>query len=124
MFCETRWVGKQNTLVNFDEMFQAITGCLETISSAPSWDAKASTDAYGLLKRVTDHTFIVYFQVVIHIFGYVKGLSVKLQGSKLDVIHGYKTINHVKSALKDARSFDEEWAVSYTHLTLPTNREV
>jgi len=73
------------------------------------WDAKASTDAYGLLKRVTDHTFIVCFQVFIHIFGYVKGLSVKLQGSELDVIHGYKMINHVKSALKDARSSDEEW---------------
>ena len=29
LFCETRWVEKQNTLVNFDEMFQAITGCLE-----------------------------------------------------------------------------------------------
>jgi len=36
LFCETRWVEKQNNLVIFDEMFQAITGCLKTISSAPS----------------------------------------------------------------------------------------
>jgi len=83
-------------------MFEPIIDCLETI--ARSWDAKASTDAYGLLKRVTDHTFILCFQCVLHIFGYVKGLSVKLQGSELDIIHGYEMINRVKSVLKDARS--------------------
>ena len=121
MFCQTRWVEKQNILVNFDDMFEPIIGCFETIASAPSWDAKVSTEAYGLLKKVTDHTFVVCFQVVLHIFGYIKGLSIKLQGSELDILHGYEMINQVKSVLKDARS-DEEWEHVFEKATKMTEK--
>jgi len=110
MFCQ-KHIGLRSkcTPMNFDDMFEPITDCLQTISSAPFWDAKTSTDAYCMLKRVTDHTFIVCFQVILHMFGYIKGLSMKLQGSSLDIIQGYEMISQVKSMLKDARPSDEDW---------------
>ena len=61
------------------------------------------TAAYGLMKSITDHVFIVAFHVVRHFFGYIKGLSTKLQGSALDVIQGYEMVSSVTEVLKSAR---------------------
>ncbi|WAR05158.1 hypothetical protein MAR_020527 [Mya arenaria] len=54
------------------------------------WDTKATTDAYGLLKRITDSGFIMCFHTVLHMFGYESGLSSKLQGSTLGIIERIK----------------------------------
>ena len=63
-------------------MYEPLLNCLEAISCLEShWDAKAVTDAYGLMKHITDSTFIACIQTVNHFFGYTKGLSCKLQGS-------------------------------------------
>ena len=55
-------------------MYEPLLNCLEAISCLESdWDAKAVTDAYGLMKRITDSNFIACFQAVYHFFGYTKG---------------------------------------------------
>lgn len=64
--------------------------------------------------------FIVCYQVVHHSFGYVKGLSRKLQGSALDVLQGYNMTGNVKMALNDARTSDAEYDVVYTKTTRVT----
>ena len=93
LFCETRWTEKHTTLSNVEEMYLPILACLDAIASVEgNWDSKTSTAAYGLLKSVTDHVFILAFQVVLHFFRYIKGLSTKLQGSTLDVIQGYDMV--------------------------------
>ena len=115
LFCETRWTEKHSTLNVFDEMYEAIIICLEAISiTETNWDTKAVTDAYGLLKRIKDPMFIVCFQVVHHFFGYIKGLSKKLQGSALDVLQGYIMTENVKLALVDARTSDTEYDAVYS----------
>ena len=58
--------------------------------------------------------FIVCFQVVHHFFGYIKGLSKKLQGSALDVLQGYIMTENVKLALVDARTSDTEYDAVYS----------
>ena len=75
-----------------------------------NWDSKISTAAYGLMKSITDHVFVVAFQVVRHFFRYIKGLSTKLQGSTLDVIQGYDMVTNVTEVLNSARVDDKEWA--------------
>ena len=118
LFCETRWTEKHSTLNVFDEMYEAIIICLEAISiTETNWDTKAVTDAYGLLKRIKDPMFIVCFQVVHHFFGYIKGLSKKLQGSALDVLQGYIMTKNVKLALVDARTSDTEYDAVYSKAT-------
>jgi hypothetical protein len=110
IFCETRWIEKHTTLSNFMELYEPIVACLDAIGSIEAdWDSKTSTAAYGLLKSITDHAFIVSFHIVRHFFGYVKGLSAKLQGSTLDVIQGYEMVTSVRAALNNARQDDSEW---------------
>ena len=73
-------------------MYESIVSCLEAIISNEGhhWDRKAIIDANGLLTKITDSTFIVSFQTELHnVFGYVKGLSSKLQGSSLDIVEAY-----------------------------------
>ena len=94
-----------------EEMYAPILACLDVIASIErNWDSKTSTAAYGLMKSITDHVFIVAFQVVRHFFGYIKGLSTKLQGSTLDVIQGYEMVSSVIEVLKSARVCENEWA--------------
>ena len=68
MSCETKWVKKHTyTIQDFYIMYEPLFNCLEAISCLEShWDAKAVTDAYGLMKRITDPTFIACFQTVNH----------------------------------------------------------
>ena len=67
------------------------------------------SEAYGLLKRITDPTFIIAFQTVLYFFGFTKGLSEKLQGSSLDVVEGYYMIAPKRSSLSSLRkNVDEE----------------
>ncbi|XP_052804678.1 52 kDa repressor of the inhibitor of the protein kinase-like [Mya arenaria] len=107
VFCETRWVEKQTTLRDFSSMYEPIVECLEAIGQLESgWDTKAVTDAYGLLKKITDSTFIVCFQTVLHMFGYVIGISSKLQGTSLDIIQAYEMVTHVKTSVSEARNAD------------------
>lgn len=106
IFCETRWVEKFTTLHVFDEIYEPLLCCLEAIGLERGWDSKAVTESNWMLKRMTDPTFIVCFQSVLHFYGYFSGLSKKLQGSSLDGLQGYKMVELVKDTLLSARSND------------------
>ena len=69
------------------------------------------------MKSITDHVFVVAFQVVRHFFRYIKGLSTKLQGSTLDVIQGYDMVTNVTEVLNSARVDDKEWAEVFQRAT-------
>ena len=115
VFCETRWTEKHTTLESFTVMYEAIVSCLEAISSNEGhrWDRKAIIDANGLLTKITDSTFIVSFQTVHNFFGYVKGLSSKLQGPSLDIVEGYKMIDSVKAVIESTREDETEFDALY-----------
>ncbi len=109
-FCETRWVEKQTTLQDFNDMYEPLLLCLEAIGLVESgWDSKTVCDAYGIMKRITDSTFIASFQIALHMFGYFKGLTTKLQGSTLDIIQGYEMVDNVKSLMSTIRTEESEY---------------
>lgn len=110
VFCQTRWVEKHTTLQALHDMYEPLLICLEAIGSKErGWDRKAVVDAYGLLKRVTDPLFIVCFQTVNNFFGYMTGLSRKLQGSTLDVLQGYRMVKDVKAVISATRNDENEF---------------
>ena len=91
-------------------MYEPLLVCLEAIGSLePGWDSKSVTEAYGLLKRITDSQFIACLQTVLHFFGYTKGLSTKLQGSALDVVEGYEMVELLKTVLSNSRHDEAEY---------------
>jgi len=107
VFCETRWVEKLTTLRDFSTMYSPILDCLEAISQVErNWDTKTISDAHGLLTKITESTFIVCFQTVLHMFGYVTGITRKLQGTTMDIIKAFDLVNDVKSSVKEAREND------------------
>ncbi|CAG2254819.1 unnamed protein product [Mytilus edulis] len=119
VFCETRWCEKITTLGSFSTMYEPMISCLEEISSnvGRTWDKKAVIDAKGLLTKITDSTFIVSFQTVHNFFGYVTGLSRKLQGSTLDIVEGYKMIDTVKALVKSTRDDETEFDTVFEKAT-------
>ena len=58
---------------------------------------------------MTDPTYIVCFQSVLHLYGYFSRLVQKLQCSSLDVLKGYKMVELVKDTLSSARSNDAQY---------------
>ena len=76
LFCETRWVEKHSTIQDLSVMYEPLLVSLEAIGSLePGWDSKSVTEAYGLLKRITDSQFIACLPNVLHFFGYTQGIE-------------------------------------------------
>ena len=77
---------------DFDLLYKPLLSCLDAKGSLePNWDAKKKLiDAYGLMKLITDSTFIACFQTILH---YLRGISSMLQGSTLDVLDGHQMVH-------------------------------
>ena len=91
-------------------MYEPLLTSLDAIAcTKQGWDTKTVGEAYGLMKRITDSTFIACFQTVQHFFGYTKGLSCKLQGAALDIVKGYEMVTNVTSVLMHARQNEQEY---------------
>lgn len=103
--CETRWVERHTSLQDFAVLYPAILDCLEDISSNMhgSWNSKSVTEATGLYHTIAADSFIAAFQTALFFTGYLKALSLLLQGSSLDVIVAYEEVDLVKGTLKEIR---------------------
>ncbi|XP_035660282.1 52 kDa repressor of the inhibitor of the protein kinase-like [Branchiostoma floridae] len=112
--CETRWVEKHTCLEDFHELHEPLTDCLEAITSEEGWDAKARTEAGGLLSQLKRPAFLCAFECALYIFGYTKSLSTLLQGSTMDIIKAYEQVDLVRKELRSIRErADEEFHQVY-----------
>jgi len=89
--------------------------CLTTISTRRkgTWDAKSVTEANGLMTQLTSTTWMVPFCVNLHFSGYLRSLSLLLQGPTLNIIKAHEKINLVKTELKQILA----WPPSFALLT-------
>jgi hypothetical protein len=124
----TRWVERHTALHDFIKIYEAVIFCLEVVSGhspVPSteqqsdagishpeaickFDSKSVTDASGLLHALTSDSFIVSLHSNAFTSGYLKGLSVLLQGSHLDVIEAYCSISSTAELLQEKREMADE----------------
>ena len=104
--CQTRWVERHTSMLDFDSMYHGITDCLQEIAAnrEMNWDGKAVTEAQGLLHNIRSSGFIACFKVNHHMFGYTKPLSCLLQGTAMDVITAYNEIKTIKKVYSDMRA--------------------
>lgn len=114
IFCKTRWVEKFTTLDTFFHLYDPIIQSLEAIAHREiGWTTKAMTEANGLLMRITSSLFIASFITAFYFFGYLKGLSVKLQGNSINILSAYDMVDTVKSTLHrlrgDDKTFTDMW---------------
>ncbi|WAQ94737.1 LOW QUALITY PROTEIN: P52K-like protein [Mya arenaria] len=101
----TRWVEKHTCLDDFEQMYEALILCLDAIATQERrWDSNTVVEANGVLKKITDSSFIMCFTTVHYYFGYFSGLSKKLQGSSTDIIQAYDLVENVKELVDQARN--------------------
>ena len=117
----TRWVERHTAIFDFIiTIHEAVIYCLEVISGQPpppsadyqleagisnseelsKFDAKSVTEGNGLLRALASDSFIVALQCNAFASRYLKGLSVLLQGSHLDIIKAYSQIANVVDLLR------------------------
>ena len=56
--------------------------------------------------KITESNFIMCFQTVLHMIGYVPGLCSKLQDCSLDIVEAYDMVTNVREAVSGARGED------------------
>ncbi|XP_078585777.1 52 kDa repressor of the inhibitor of the protein kinase-like [Branchiostoma floridae x Branchiostoma japonicum] len=106
--CETRWVEKHTCLEDFLELHEPLLDCLESIASEAGWDAKARTEAGGLLSQLNKPAFLCAFRSTLFVFGFTKSLSCNLQGSTMDVITAHGQVDRVLQEMRKVREKAEE----------------
>lgn len=117
--CETRWVERHTAFSDFEDLYQPLLLCLETISTnqgGRTWDAKSKTEANGLLHQIKSPTFIAAFQTASYLFGFTKSISQSLQGNSMDVVDAYKHISIVRDQLMSIRQSKQSFGKVYTKM--------
>ena len=101
--CKTRWVAQIEAFEVFRDMLPALVCTLEVISTAHGWSAGSSKKkASALLISITQFLFLMSLEVTWAGLGFIKGLTISLQGQK-DICCAYNEIVTVKEALSEVR---------------------
>lgn len=123
--CETRWVERHTTLQNISHIYEAIVHCLTAITSRNTdcnWDTKSVTEASGLLMHITNSKWIVAINVYLHFSGYLRTLSVLLQGPTEDILSAFQKVSVVTNELKSIReSCDEAFCYVWENVNKMAN---
>ena len=78
LLCETRWVEKNTSLEEFEQMYEGVLECLSKICDAQSrapWDSKTVTEATGLSSSISTPGFLCAFACKRYLFGFTKECS-------------------------------------------------
>ena len=81
--CRTRWIARHDALDNY----AVATDVFEDIRHSPRgiWNADTIGDASSLLCCITTFEFLMAFTVIYKVLAVVRGLSVSLQETALDI---------------------------------------
>ena len=93
---------KNIVLKDFQKMYESLLQCLESITSTDGWDGNSVIQASGVLKSITNSTFIAVFHTIEYFFGFTHSLSWTLQGSECDILTTFQIIGSVKQVLQNS----------------------
>lgn len=100
-FCNTRWVEKYETILEFQTNFKLIIATLEEITN---WrDITSSSKANMLLKSLLSIDFVISLNSMVHFFSLSLPLSKLLQKETMDLHTASDMIQSMLSALKSQR---------------------
>ena len=102
--CKTRWVARIEAFEVFRYMLPALVSTLEVINTANGRSAESSMKASALLISITQFKFLMSLGVTWAGLGFIKGLTISLQGQSKDICCAYNEIVTVKKALSEVRS--------------------
>ena len=117
--CRTRWVERHDSLENFNQFYTVLVSIFENISTGRfGWSSDTITDAFALLSAITIPQFIMAFVVAWKDLSMVKGLSIGLQSSSIDIIKTHQQIELTKKAVTKAREEVDELHTQWFFLAI------
>ena len=102
--CKTRWIQRHDALENFDQVFATLIVVFEDIKdSSTGWNRETVTDATTLLHCISQFEFVMALTTMFKVMSIVKGFSVKLQSSSMDISKAYKDVDRTCQRLQHFR---------------------
>ena len=118
--CFMKHDGREKNMVHedFQKTSEQLLQYLEIITSTDGLDGNSVIQASGLLKSITNSTFIAAFHTIKYFFGFTYRLSLTLQGFECDILKAIQIIGSVKQVLQNVRSnIDETFSSVYVSMT-------
>ncbi len=101
--CKTRWVARMESFQVFIKLLPSVVTTLELVNTGQDWNPESTTKAATLLTTITQFEFIMALVLAHACFGFVKGLTVSLQGRSQDICSAYFEVDSVHTALYEVR---------------------
>ena len=99
--CKTWWVARIESFEVFRDILPTL---VSTISTAHGWSTESSKKASALLTPITQFQFLMSLKVTWAGLGFIKGLTISLQGQSKDTCCAYNEFVSVKETLSEVRS--------------------
>ncbi len=74
----------------------------EDFTSA-TWDPESKIKANSFFLSITEFEFIIVFLIIYQFLSHLAGITVKLQGTEVDIMEAYNQIDDIKSYYKTIR---------------------
>ncbi len=71
--------------------------------ASATWDPESKIKANSLLLSITEFEFIIVFLIIYQFLSHLAGITVKLQGTEVDIMEAYNQIDDIKSCYKTIR---------------------
>jgi len=103
--CKTHWIQGIDSLEVFLELYEAIIATLETIkaNAERSWNADSTKKVVSHYHVITNFDFLVTLTVCQAVLAFVKGLTVKMQGTSSDILGVFSDTRDVVKTLSSVR---------------------
>ena len=125
--CRTRWVERHDALEVFVDLYPVIVQALDDIARGEdfvTWNRDTVNDANGLLSAIERFSFLLTLIVVFSVLSYIKGLTLLLQQSSLDIVQGIQLVQEVQEQLKELREQIDDWHKIWFQLAVDMAEEV
>ena len=115
--CRTRWVYRHEALENFSQLYETLVDLLQDIkSSREGWNRDTVTDAAALLNAIIQFQFLMAFVVMWKGLTILKGLSISLQSSSIDICKAYRDVSNTKASVQCVREKIEDFHTQWFDL--------
>ncbi|KAK9967816.1 hypothetical protein ABG768_002182 [Culter alburnus] len=104
---DQRWTGHLATVAVIVSSFEDITSVLEHVSSARTYGAEVRMEAVGLLREVSDESFIFICHFIHKVLLLLNPANIILQGEDTDLLTGMKLVSSAAECVRNLRSEDE-----------------
>ena len=125
--CKTLWTMYHTTYSHFYASYVFIVKALEVIAHdlhhegvselfPDGWDPSSRVRASAILNAICSFNFIITFLVVYKMLSHLSGITVKLQGSTIDILQALSKIDSIKDSYKSLRTnINEQFHIIHEH---------